>query len=48
MALLGPLFSVAESQQHERRIYASSDESAELLGSTVTVFSLAKVQPRLR
>ena len=43
-----PLFSVTESLQHESEVHASSDESAELLGSTVMDLSLVKVGARLR
>jgi len=38
----------AEPLQHERKVHASSDESAELLGSVVTEPSLVKVEARLR
>ena len=44
MTELGPLFSL----QHERKVRASSDVSAELLGSTVMDPSLAEVGARLR
>ena len=37
----------AEPLQHERKVHASSDESAELLGSVVTEPSLVKVEARL-
>ena len=38
----------AEPLQHERKVHASSDESAELLGSVVMDPSLVKVEARLR
>ena len=50
--LAAPLLAIiadsTEPLQHERKVHASSDESAELLGSVVTEPSLVKVEARLR